>query len=70
MSGTRKENKRNGTLSLKFGDNSQLPVLIAIDSPLRSSHLQIGHELQCVRLKCYKVKAHFFRLKCCVSSKI
>ena len=67
MSGTRKENKRKSTPSLKFRDNSKLSVLIAIDSPLPSSHLQIGHEL---RLKFYKVKVHFLRLKCRVSSKI
>ena len=67
MSGTRKENKRKSTPSLKFGDNSKLSVLIAIDSPLPSSHLQIGHEL---RLKFYKMKAHFLPLKCRISSKI
>ena len=67
MTGTRKENKRKSTPSLKFGDNSKLSVLIAIDSPLSSSHLQKGHEL---RLKFYKVKAHFLRLKYRVSSKI
>ena len=67
MSGTRKENKRKSTPSPKFGDNSKLSVLIAIDSPLPSSHLQIGHELN---LKFYKVKAHFLRLKCRVISKI
>ena len=65
MASTRKE--RKGTPSLKFGDNSKLSVLIAIDSPLQSSHLQIGHELS---LKFYKVKALFLRLKCRVSAKI
>lgn len=65
MARTRKE--RKGTPSLKFGDNSKLSVLIAIDSPLQSSHLQIGHELS---LKFYKVKALFRRLKCRVSAKI